>query len=34
LGEIGFGMGGIDDDTADRITEDLRRVRRGLGDEG
>jgi DNA-binding MarR family transcriptional regulator len=34
LGEIAFGMGGVDDGTADRITEDLRRVRRGLGDEG
>jgi DNA-binding MarR family transcriptional regulator len=34
LGEVGFGMGGIDEETADRITEDLRTVRRGVGDTG
>lgn len=34
LGAIGFGMGGIDDAMADRITEDLRAVRRGIGDQG
>lgn len=34
LGAISFGMGGIDEDTADRLTEDLRTVRRGLGDTG
>jgi DNA-binding MarR family transcriptional regulator len=33
LGEVGFGMPGIDDETADRIAEDLRRVRRALGDK-
>lgn len=33
LGEMSYGMGGIDNQQADRITEDLRVVRRGLGDE-
>jgi DNA-binding MarR family transcriptional regulator len=32
LGAVGFGLPGIDDGTADRIAEDLRRVRRALGD--
>jgi hypothetical protein len=27
-------MGGIDDATADRIADDLRTVRRGVGDPG
>lgn len=34
LGAVGFGMGGIDETTADRITEDLRTVRLGVGDQG
>jgi len=34
LGAVSFGMGGIDDATADRITDDLRTVRRGVGDQG
>jgi DNA-binding MarR family transcriptional regulator len=34
LAALSFGMGGIDDATADRITEDLRAVRRGIGDIG
>jgi DNA-binding MarR family transcriptional regulator len=34
LGAVSFGMGGIDDAMADRITEDLRTVRRGVGDPG
>ena len=29
----GFGLPDIDDETAERITEDLRRVRRALGDK-
>ncbi len=33
LGEIGYGTGGISDEMADRITDDLRALRRGLGDE-
>lgn len=33
LAEVGFGLPGIDDATADRITEDLRSVRRALGDK-
>jgi DNA-binding MarR family transcriptional regulator len=33
LGKVGFGMPGVDDETADRITEDLRLVRRALGDK-
>jgi DNA-binding MarR family transcriptional regulator len=32
LAEVGFGLPGIEDEIADRITEDLRSVRRGLGD--
>jgi DNA-binding MarR family transcriptional regulator len=34
LGAVSFGMGGIDDAMADRITDDLRTVRRGIGDPG
>jgi hypothetical protein len=34
LGAVSFGMGGIDDATADRIADDLRTVRRGVGDPG
>lgn len=33
LGDMGYGTGGIDDAQADRITADLRALRRGLGDE-
>ncbi len=33
LAEIGFGLPGIDDGTANRITADLRSVRRALGDK-
>lgn len=33
LGAVGFGLPEIDDETAERITEDLRRVRRALGDK-
>ena len=33
LADVGFGLPGIEDDTADQISEDLRRVRRGLGDK-
>ncbi|HVE28395.1 MAG TPA: MarR family transcriptional regulator [Sporichthya sp.] len=33
LSAVGFGLPGIDDATADRITEDLRLVRRALGDK-
>ena len=33
LGAVGFGLPGIDDATADRIAEDLRLVRRALGDK-
>jgi DNA-binding MarR family transcriptional regulator len=33
LAEADFGLSGIDDRTADRLTEDLRRLRRGLGDQ-
>lgn len=33
LSDVGFGLPGIDDATADRITEDLRLVRRALGDK-
>lgn len=33
LAAVGFGLPGIDDETAERITEDLRRVRRSLGDK-
>lgn len=32
LAEVNFGLAGTDDATADRLTGDLRRVRRGLGD--
>ncbi|WP_019877510.1 MarR family winged helix-turn-helix transcriptional regulator [Sporichthya polymorpha] len=32
LAAVGFGLPGVDDATADRITADLRAVRRGLGD--
>jgi DNA-binding MarR family transcriptional regulator len=34
LGEIGFGLSGVDEETADRITADLRTLRLGLGDLG
>lgn len=33
LSDVGFGLPGIDDATADRITDDLRLVRRALGDK-
>jgi DNA-binding MarR family transcriptional regulator len=33
LSDVGFGLPGIDDATADRITADLRLVRRSLGDK-
>lgn len=33
LSDVGFGMPGIDEEVADRITADLRRVRRSLGDQ-
>jgi len=33
LAAVGFGMPNIDDATADRITDDLRLVRRALGDK-
>lgn len=33
LAAVGFGLPGIDDATADRITADLRSVRRSLGDK-
>lgn len=34
LAERRFGLGGIDADTADRLTEQLRTVRHGQGDHG
>lgn len=34
LAEVGFGLPDVEDKTADRITEDLRQVRRGLRDKG
>jgi DNA-binding MarR family transcriptional regulator len=34
LAEVGFGLKGISDATADRVTADLRKVREALGDFG
>ncbi|MHA6758270.1 MarR family winged helix-turn-helix transcriptional regulator [Streptacidiphilus sp. PAMC 29251] len=34
LAEVGFGLGGIDDEAADQLVLDLRSVREGLGDFG
>jgi hypothetical protein len=34
LAEIGFGLRGISDATASRVTADLRKVRAALGDVG
>jgi DNA-binding MarR family transcriptional regulator len=34
LAEVGFGLKGISDATASRVTADLRRVRQALGDVG
>ncbi len=33
LADVGFGLPGIEDETADQISDDLRRVRRALGDK-